>query len=513
MIHTGIVAGVAPGATLAGIVIDAQGASPAYLVAVGAGLLGAVAAQALPARRGAPLALRLRRGAAGVGSPPRDDPDHGREQKAAMVHLTLVGLSEDRRRLLLVDDAGAEFTLGVDSKLRAALRGEHARLGQLEIEMDSVLRPRDIQTRIRAGESPEAVAAAAKTTVDKIMPFAAPVLAEREHIADRAQRSSVRRRSGDGGDATGRSRTLGDAVAGHLRGLNVPASAVTWDAYRREDGRWALTGDFEAGPRKGAAQFAFDAPGNYVVTENDDARWLIGDLADAPERTAPATRRKGPERRLSAVPSDELPLGDDAIEMVRDEEEAAAPERTADLTETAAKVRAVPPAEATRPSRRSSTRSSTRTRTRRSRCRRSPSRSRPPRRPRPPSARPARRAPARPCRAGTRSCSAAASRTDRSAGLDRSVRVGDPRRPAARVERRPDPGDLQGQHGVGGGDARAAVRRHRDAGHRRPPRRTPLAAPSAGRKRSSAARFSGVGTLTAPGMRPATGSRGSTSPR
>ena len=263
-----------------------------------------------------------------------------------MVHLTLVGLSEDRRRLLLVDDAGAEFTLGVDSKLRAALRGEHARIGQLEIEMDSVLRPRDIQTRIRAGESPEAVAAAAKTTVDKIMPFAAPVLAEREHIADRAQRSSVRRRSGDGGDATGRSRTLGDAVAGHLRGLNVPASAVTWDAYRREDGRWALTGDFEAGPRKGAAQFAFDAPGNYVVTENDDARWLIGDLADAPERTAPATRRKGPERRLSAVPSDELPLGDDAIEMVRDEEEAAAPERTADLTETAAKVRAVPPAEA-----------------------------------------------------------------------------------------------------------------------------------------------------------------------
>lgn len=48
VIHTGIVAGVAPGATLAGIVIDSTGASPAYLVAVGAGLLAAVAAQALP---------------------------------------------------------------------------------------------------------------------------------------------------------------------------------------------------------------------------------------------------------------------------------------------------------------------------------------------------------------------------------------------------------------------------------------------------------------------------------
>ena len=261
-----------------------------------------------------------------------------------MVHLTLVGLSEDRRRLLLVDDAGSEFTLGVDSKLRAALRGEHARLGQLEIEMDSVLRPRDIQTRIRAGESPEAVAAAAKTTVDKIMPFAAPVLAEREHIADRAQRSSVRRRSGDGGDASGRSRTLGDAVAGHLRGLNVPSSAVTWDAYRREDGRWALTGDFEAGARKGSRAVRL-RPARQL-RRHRERRCALADRRPGRGTRAPApvARKKGPERRLSAVPSDELPLGDDAIEMVRDEEEAA-PDRTADLTETAARVRAAEPAE------------------------------------------------------------------------------------------------------------------------------------------------------------------------
>jgi hypothetical protein len=267
-------------------------------------------------------------------------------------HLTLVGLSEDRSKLLLVDDAGSEFTLDVDSLLRAALRGDHARVGQLEIEMDSVLRPRDIQTRIRAGETPEAVAAAAKTTVDKIMAFAAPVLAEREHVAQRAQRSSVRRKSGDN-DGQARSRTLGDAVAGHLRALNVSPETVSWDAFRREDGRWALTGDYETSTRKGSARFAFDAPGNFVVTENDDARWLIGDLADAPQ---PAVRAAAPQRRLSAVPSEELPLGDDAIELVRPDAEVAdepaelPPVRTVDLTDTAAKVRAVPaPAPARRP--------------------------------------------------------------------------------------------------------------------------------------------------------------------
>ena len=48
IMHTGIVAGVAPGATLAGVVIDAYGAAPAYLVAAGAGLVSAIAAQAVP---------------------------------------------------------------------------------------------------------------------------------------------------------------------------------------------------------------------------------------------------------------------------------------------------------------------------------------------------------------------------------------------------------------------------------------------------------------------------------
>lgn len=48
IMQTGIVAGVAPGATFAGLVVDAAGASPAFLVAAGAGAVAALAAQALP---------------------------------------------------------------------------------------------------------------------------------------------------------------------------------------------------------------------------------------------------------------------------------------------------------------------------------------------------------------------------------------------------------------------------------------------------------------------------------
>ena len=53
VIHTGLVLGVAPGAAASGAVVDASGASAAYLVSVGAGLLAVLAAWALP-RRAAP---------------------------------------------------------------------------------------------------------------------------------------------------------------------------------------------------------------------------------------------------------------------------------------------------------------------------------------------------------------------------------------------------------------------------------------------------------------------------
>ena len=234
-----------------------------------------------------------------------------------MAHLTLAGVSDDGKRLLLVSEAGVEFTVDIDPRLRAALRSDPER--RMEIRMDSALRPRDIQTRIRAGETPEALAEEAQTTVEKIMTFAAPVLAERQHVAERAQRSSVRRKGGDSG-AAGGARTLGDVVSFNLRSLNIDPDSVDWDAWRREDGRWTLTGAYAASKRTGAAHFTFDAPGNFVTADNDDARWLLGESTQAVRGDDAAQAAddlgRARERRLASVPEAETPLGDDAIELV-----------------------------------------------------------------------------------------------------------------------------------------------------------------------------------------------------
>ena len=220
-----------------------------------------------------------------------------------MREARLVGLSQDGTQLILaVAETGEEFAVPVDDRLRAALRGDRARLGQLEIQMESALRPRDIQARIRAGESPEAVAAVAQMPMERVMAFAGPVLAERDHIASLAQRASVRRRGG--GDAP--TRNLGAWVTDRLRLRQVDPASAEWDAWRREDGRWAVRvsyfvdSDDEAEHKdEKVAMFAYDAPGRYAVPDDDEARWLVGEQAQV--LPTPVQPQQPGQRRLAAV--------------------------------------------------------------------------------------------------------------------------------------------------------------------------------------------------------------------
>lgn len=217
-----------------------------------------------------------------------------------MVELELVGLSEDGAQLVLADAAGDEFAVPLDDRLRAVVRGDRARPGQLENSMDSAqaesaLRPRDIQARIRAGEHPDAVAAIAQVPVDRILAYAVPVMAERQHIAERAQRSAVRRKNADGPGVL-----LGDAAAERLRSCGVDPETCEWDAWRREDSRWTVTARYRGDEGERTARFVFDAPSRYTVADDDDARWLVGERVAEPDEP----RRGASGRRLSAVASE-----------------------------------------------------------------------------------------------------------------------------------------------------------------------------------------------------------------
>jgi hypothetical protein len=184
----------------------------------------------------------------------------------------LVGLSPDGKSLIVATESGEEFMIEADERLRAALRGDRPRLGQLEIEMESSLTPRDIQARLRAGETLEDVARVAGIPMDRVERFAAPVLAEREHVASMAMASSVRRR----GEPSGH-RSLRITVTERLLGRGVDIDAIRWDSYRLDDGRWAVTADYRAGDTSRHASFSYDLRGRFSIAANDEARWLLGD--------------------------------------------------------------------------------------------------------------------------------------------------------------------------------------------------------------------------------------------
>jgi hypothetical protein len=219
--------------------------------------------------------------------------------------LRLIGLSADTRQVVFTDDAGVEYSAPADDRLRAALRGDRARLGQLEIDMDSALRPRDIQARIRSGETPEGVAALAGVPIERIMAYCVPVLAERRHVAEMAGRSHVRRTGVDGP-----ARRLDEVVAERLRGRGITPDTADWDAWRRDDGRWSVEVSYRSGEQAHAATFVFDQAGRYSVADDDEAKWLTGEEQHTRKGPQPRETGNAAARRLSSVPS-----GDDLLTL------------------------------------------------------------------------------------------------------------------------------------------------------------------------------------------------------
>lgn len=190
-----------------------------------------------------------------------------------MRELATVGLSDDGRFLVARDaTTGERFRLSIDRRLTGLVDRTpvgSSRSGQMEIPMESSLTPRDIQTRIRRGESVEEVAEAAGITVERVQGFAVPVIAEREWMAQSARATSVRRKH-VGGPAVALAELADTALA--ERGI-TPENAQ-WDAWRREDGRWTVQVDLE----DGAASFLYDPKSRYVIADDDAARGLVGDL-------------------------------------------------------------------------------------------------------------------------------------------------------------------------------------------------------------------------------------------
>jgi hypothetical protein len=203
-----------------------------------------------------------------------------------MQELRFVAVSEDGRyAVLAVPGRSARFTLPIDERLRAVALGQTSRLAQYEIEVESPLRPKEIQARIRAGETVEEIADAAGIAVERVRWFEGPVLAERAYMADQAQAAAVRR-LGESLPSTPGPR-LGEIVSQRLSALGTDPEEAQWDARKRGDGSWLVELTFTSGGRLHVAEWVFDPRRRHVLPADDNAARMSLPGAEPLQAVAP----------------------------------------------------------------------------------------------------------------------------------------------------------------------------------------------------------------------------------
>lgn len=191
-----------------------------------------------------------------------------------MSDLRLTGKSEDGTHLSLVDNDGNNFALRISDTLRATIN--QPRLASVPASSESIS-VKELQRRLRAGESFEQIAREGATTVEKVERFAGPIMQEREYILDRARELIMRK------DAYRSDMTFADVVSAKLIPRGVDIDHISWNTWRLPDGIWHIELHFPNRDGSGVATWNFDMTRRALSATDSNGAWLIDE--DAPTRT------------------------------------------------------------------------------------------------------------------------------------------------------------------------------------------------------------------------------------
>jgi hypothetical protein len=181
-----------------------------------------------------------------------------------MEQLRVIGTEDGV--LVVSSESGQRYSLVVDDVLRAELR--RARKEREEPSRGPRPSPREIQAQIRAGLSAREVAEVLGTTLEDVVRFEPPVLAEREFIVGQALSVPVLLGADFGDDAP---TTFGDAVRAKL--AEAGATAERWSSWKEASG-WIVKLLFVAGDVERDARWGFDPRSSSLSPLNTDATQL-----------------------------------------------------------------------------------------------------------------------------------------------------------------------------------------------------------------------------------------------
>ncbi|MFF0150017.1 septation protein SepH [Micromonospora sp. NPDC005203] len=203
--------------------------------------------------------------------------------------VRFVALSEDGHALVLADEVGRLLALPIDDRISGALHAEPGAppLPAAPATADPIpsLSPRDIQARIRSGESAEDVARIAGVPVDRVLRYAGPVLQERAMLAQHARRTRLK--------GAEKPTPLAEVVNGRLSQHGIDTEKISWDAYRRDDGTWRIIATWPSGKATAQAIWDLDKTRQSVAPHDDMAQYLCAERPTPILGQEPAPERSG----------------------------------------------------------------------------------------------------------------------------------------------------------------------------------------------------------------------------
>lgn len=183
--------------------------------------------------------------------------------------LEVIGRSDDGNKLELRSPDGANYSLEIDEQLRMLVNQPRLVVVPLE-EEHSTITVKEIQSRLRCGETIDSIARSTDWNSEKIEKFSGPILQERAYVIGLALAAQLRKEK--------HAPTLSAAAISQLAPRGVEMTLVEWNTWRTPAGSWNIILFY---PNKDGglseANWSFDLANRSLEALDDGAAWIAGE--------------------------------------------------------------------------------------------------------------------------------------------------------------------------------------------------------------------------------------------
>jgi hypothetical protein len=202
--------------------------------------------------------------------------------------------------LVLEAQDGQKFRLLIDDTVRSSIKREKLQ------QLDSIsITPREIQEEIRNGVTIEQLIKESGATFEFIEKFAAPVIAELEHIVS----SALSVRLTIAGDRYNDSTQIefGEIISGRL--VTSGAEGISWVAKKIEPSSWHIIANYTLNGVAGSATWSFD-PRRLTLSPESETAVTLSSQETLNNSLIPKLRTVDlPDVSQTVVMEDVIPIG------------------------------------------------------------------------------------------------------------------------------------------------------------------------------------------------------------